>query len=52
MRCPRDAVPKREGKCEYDVYGGKADGAVSLTRTLDATARATSSRAASPSRTR
>jgi hypothetical protein len=33
---PRDAVPKGEGKCEYDVYGETSHGAVSLTRTLDA----------------
>jgi hypothetical protein len=33
---PRGAVPKGEGKCEYDVYGASSHGAVSLTRTLDA----------------
>jgi len=34
---PRNAIPKGEGKCEYDVYGDSSHGAVSLTRTLDAT---------------
>ncbi len=29
-------VPPGEGKCEYDVYGTSAAGAVSLTRSLDA----------------
>jgi hypothetical protein len=33
---PRNAVPKGEGKCEYDVYGASSHGAVSLSRTLDA----------------
>ena len=33
---PRDAVPKGEGKCEIDVHGDVAEGAVSLSRTLDA----------------
>ena len=33
---PRDAVPRKEGKCEIDVHGDVADGAVSLSRTLDA----------------
>lgn len=28
-------VPRREGKCEYDVYGASRGGAVSLTRRLD-----------------
>jgi hypothetical protein len=31
-----DAVPMKEGKCEIDVHGDVADGAVSLSRTLDA----------------
>jgi hypothetical protein len=35
---PREAVPKGEGKCEYDVYGESSDGAVSIRRTLDAAA--------------
>ena len=30
-------VPQREGKCEYDAYGTSMAGAVSLTRSLDAT---------------
>lgn len=34
---PRDAVPKGEGKCEYDVHGEAVVGAVSLSRALDAT---------------
>jgi hypothetical protein len=38
MALPRDAIPKAEGKCEYDVYGDSSDGAVSLTRPLDAAA--------------
>ena len=29
-------IPPGEGKCEYDVYGTSAAGAVSLTRSLDA----------------
>ena len=29
-------VPPGEGKCEYDAYGARVAGAVSLTRTLDA----------------
>ncbi len=29
-------IPRGEGKCEYDVYGTSAAGAVSLTRSLDA----------------
>jgi hypothetical protein len=33
---PNDAVPKGEGKCEIDVHGDVAEGAVSLSRTLDA----------------
>ena len=32
---PPDAVPRKEGKCEIDVHGDVADGAVSLSRTLD-----------------
>ena len=32
---PRNAVPKAEGKCEYDMYGETISGAVSLSRTLD-----------------
>ena len=35
---PRDAVPSAEGKCEVDVHGDVAEGAVSLSRTLDAAA--------------
>ena len=35
---PRGAVPKREGKCEFDVYDGTAEGVVSLTTTLNADA--------------
>jgi len=35
---PHDAVPRKEGKCEIDVHGDVADGAVSLSRTLDASA--------------
>lgn len=31
-------VPPREGKCEYDVYGAQRTGAVSLNKTLDASA--------------
>ena len=27
-------VPRREGKCEFDVHGGKLEGVVSLTRSL------------------
>ncbi|MFO1302766.1 MAG: hypothetical protein U1F54_03490 [Burkholderiales bacterium] len=33
---PRGAVPKGEGKCEYDVHGEAIAGAVSLSRALDA----------------
>jgi hypothetical protein len=34
-------LPQHEGKCEYDVYGQKTDGVVSLTKKVDdATARA------------
>ena len=33
---PPNAVPREEGKCEIDVHGDVADGAVSLSRTLDA----------------
>ena len=33
---PRDAVPRGEGKCEYDMYGDSLAGAVSITRSLDA----------------
>ena len=29
-------IPPGEGKCEYDVYGTSAAGAISLTRSLDA----------------
>lgn len=32
----RDAVPKGEAKCEYDVYGNTSDGAVSISSKLDA----------------
>jgi hypothetical protein len=31
-------VPKKEGKCEFDVHGEHIEGVVSLTRTLDASA--------------
>ena len=34
--CTTASVRKRDGKCEYDMYGGKTQGAVSLTRKLDA----------------
>jgi len=34
----RDAVPKGNGKCEIDVHGDTADGAVSISRALDAAA--------------
>lgn len=34
----RELVPRREGKCEYDVYGASREGAVSLTRMLDVAA--------------
>jgi hypothetical protein len=33
---PANAVPNGEGKCELDVHGEAVDGAVSLTRALDA----------------
>jgi len=33
--CAALAIKKRDGKCEYDVYGGKAQGALSVTRKLD-----------------
>lgn len=33
---PREAIPDGEGKCEYDLHGDTLDGAVSLTRSLDA----------------
>ena len=33
--CDNVSVKKREGKCEYDVYGGKAQAALSLTRGLE-----------------
>ncbi len=33
---PAGLVPRREGKCEYDLHGDKAAGAVSLTAKLDA----------------
>ena len=33
---PAGAVPKGEGKCEYDVHGDVVTGAVSLARALDA----------------
>jgi len=33
---PPDLVPPREGKCEYDVYGTQATGAVSLNKSVDA----------------
>jgi hypothetical protein len=36
--CDRVHAKKREGKCEYDVYAGKPQAALSLTRTLDASA--------------
>lgn len=32
---PDGLVPRRQGKCEFDVYGASRDGAVSLTRRLD-----------------
>jgi hypothetical protein len=32
---PARAVPKAEGKCEFDVHGESVDGVVSLTRALD-----------------
>jgi hypothetical protein len=34
----KEAVPKGEGKCEIDVHGDVAAGAVALSRTLDASA--------------
>jgi len=34
--CATASIQKRHGKCEYDVYGGKTQGAVSLSRKLDA----------------
>jgi len=34
--CAAVRVPKHDGKCEYDVYGGKPQSALSLTRKLDA----------------
>ncbi len=34
---PPATLPKGEGKCEYDVHGDSIEGAVSLSRTLDAT---------------
>ena len=33
----KDVVPEGEGKCEIDVHGDVAEGAVSLSRALDAT---------------
>ena len=35
-RVDSELIPQGEGKCEYDVYGTSAAGAVSLTRRLDA----------------
>jgi hypothetical protein len=39
-RVPRDLIPPREGKCEYDLHGKDLKGAVSLGRTLDERTRA------------
>jgi hypothetical protein len=39
-KLPKGTVPRRDGKCEYDVHGEAAAGAVSLTRWIDASVSA------------